>query len=76
MKEAAIAPHRDSVRALIPEFRAAQTSRDAVRWDRIATKAAAQWNAMQTVYLSSAKTTAGRARIERAIATILGQHGE
>ncbi|HWJ16798.1 MAG TPA: hypothetical protein VNS10_23840 [Gemmatimonadaceae bacterium] len=72
----AIAVHRDSVRALLPEFRAAQASRDAARWERVATKAAAQWNAMQAVYLSSAKTPAGRARIERAIATILGEHGE
>ena len=73
---AAIAVHRDSVRALLPEFRAARASQDAARWDRVATKAAAQWNAMQAVYLSSAKTPAGRARIERAIATILGEHGE
>ena len=72
----AIAPHRDSVRALISEFRAAQTSHDAELWERTAKKAAAQWDAMQAVYLSSAKTAAGRARIERAISTILGEHGE
>jgi len=72
----AIAARRDSVRVLIPEFIAAQKTHDAVRWERTATKAAAQWDGMQATYLASARTPAGRERIQKFIATILGQHGE
>ena len=72
----AIAARRDSVRALIPEFLAAQNAHDSARWDRAAKKAAAQWDAMQATYLASARTPAGRERIEKFIATILGHHGE
>jgi hypothetical protein len=61
---------------LIPEFSAAQSAHDAARWERTAKKAAAQWDAMQSTYLASAKTQAGRTRIEQAIATFLGKHGE
>ncbi|HEX3867407.1 MAG TPA: hypothetical protein VHV78_11675, partial [Gemmatimonadaceae bacterium] len=42
----AIAAHRDSVKAIVPELLAAQRAHDSARWDRAATKAAAQWDAM------------------------------
>lgn len=72
----AIAARRDSVRALIPELAAAQKAHDSARWERAAKKAAAQWDGMQATYLASARTAAGRERIQKFIATILGQHGE
>ncbi len=72
----AIAVRRDSVRALVPELLAAQRAHDAARWDRAAKRAAAYWDAMDATYLASARTTAGRARIERYVAMVLGQHHE
>lgn len=71
---AAIAAHRDSVRALIPALQRAQSAHDAAAWDRVADQLAAQWDAMNAVYIGSARTADGRARIERFIAMLLGQH--
>jgi len=71
---AVLSARRDSIRALIPEFRAAQNGRDAARWDRAADRAAGQWDAIYAAYLSSARTEAGRARMEQFIAMLLGQH--
>lgn len=72
----AIAAHRDSTRALIPELLKAQKARDTARWDAALSKAAAQWDAMQATYVNTARTKDGRARIERFISMVLGQHAE
>jgi hypothetical protein len=71
---AAVAPYRDSIRAVLPEFLAAQKVKDAARWDRAATKAAAQWDAIYSAYLASARTADGKQRIERYVAMLLGRH--
>ena len=69
-----LAARRDSIRALIPEFRAAERARDATRWDRVAGQAAAQWDAIYAAYLSSAITPAGKERMERFVDMLLGHH--
>jgi hypothetical protein len=73
---ASLVAHRDTIRSLIPELQKAQRSKDTVRWDRTLQKAAEQWDAIQTTYIGSARTTDGRERIERFITMLLGQHGE
>ena len=72
----AIAARCDSVRALIPELLAAQRARAAGRWEAAATKAATQWDRMYETYLASARTTAGKERMQRYVAMLLGQHHE
>lgn len=71
-----IAARRDSVRALIPEFLAAEKAKDRPRWDRAAAKAAAQWDAMYAIYLGAARAPAVRLRIESYVAMLMGQHHE
>jgi hypothetical protein len=71
---AMLAVHRDSIRALVPELLAAQTAKDNARWDRATDKVAAQWDAIYTGYLTSAHTTAGKARMERYVSMLLGEH--
>ena len=71
---AAIAAHRDSIRALIPALQRAQSAHDAAAWDRTADQLAGQWDAMDAIYVGSARTDDGRARIERFIAMLLGHH--
>jgi hypothetical protein len=71
-----LAARRDSIRALIPEFRAAERSRSNARWDRAAAKAAAHWDAIYASYLASARTPIGKQHMRRYIAMLLGQHGE
>ena len=73
---AVLVPRRDSVRALIPEFLAAEKAHDAARWDRAAERAAAQWDAMYAAFVGSTRTAAGRARVEQVAAMLLGKHGE
>jgi hypothetical protein len=62
------------VRALVPELLAAQKAKDRVKWDRAADRAAKQWDAMQVTYIGSARSPEGRARIERFINMLLGEH--
>ena len=71
---ASLVAHRDSIRALIPELRAAQNMKDSARWDRAADRAAKQWDAIQATYLATARTADGRRRIEQFIALLLGRH--
>ena len=73
---AAVSARRDSVRALVPEFLAAQKAHDAARWDRVAKKAAAQWDGIYAAYLSAARTPEGKQRIETYVMMLMGQHGE
>jgi hypothetical protein len=72
----ALRARRDSVRALIPQFLAAEKAKDGVRWDAVAAKAATQWDGMYDAYLSSARTTDGHDRIVRYVEMLLGRHGE
>jgi hypothetical protein len=67
---------RDSIRALIPQFQAADKARNAAQWDRAATEAAAHWDTIHAAYLASIRTPAGKERVERYVAMLLGQHGE
>lgn len=71
-----IAIRRDSVRPLIDQFRAAERSHDAARWAATARKAAAQWDGMYATYIGSARTAAGKERIERFAKLLLGEHHE
>lgn len=65
---------RDSVRALIPKLLAAQQAKDAAQWDRVADRLASQWDAMQAAYYASALTPAGKERMERFVAMLMGEH--
>jgi hypothetical protein len=71
--QAVLKPQRDSIRALIPEFKAAK---DAAQWDRTAAKAAAHWDTIYSAYLASTRTAAGKERVEQYVAMVLGQHKE
>lgn len=73
---AVLAVRRDSVRLLIPQMLAAQNAKDHARWDAVADRLATQWDAMQSAYYSSALTTDGKARMERFVAMLLGEHAE
>ena len=71
---AVLVVRRDSVRALVPELLAVQKAKDSARWDRVAERVASQWDAMQAVYIGSARTPDGKKRIERFISMLLGEH--
>jgi hypothetical protein len=71
---AVLVARRDSVRTLIPQLLAAQTAKDAAAWDRLAGRLANQWDAMQTAYYESALTAAGKERMERFVAMLMGEH--
>ena len=66
----------EALRALISELQAAERAKDARRWERGATRLAAQWDAIYAAYLASTRTADGKSRVERFVATMLGQHGE
>jgi hypothetical protein len=72
--KASLLAHRDTIRTLIPELLAAQKAKDTSRWDRVAEKAAKQWDAIQATYIASARTADGKQRIEHFIAMLLGEH--
>jgi hypothetical protein len=72
--KAVLVPRRDSIRALIPEVAAAEKAKDTARWDRATEKLAAHWDAIQSAYLSTARTKAGKARIEQFLETLFGKH--
>src|SRR5262249_29190070 len=71
---AVLVVRRDSLRELIPHLLAAQTPKHAARWDRVADRLAAQWDAMQSAYYDSALTPAGKQRMERFVAMLMGEH--
>jgi hypothetical protein len=71
-----LAAHRDSIRAIVAELRAADKSRNTAQWDRAIDRAAAQWDAIYAAYLASARTPQGKERMERFIAMLLGHHQE
>jgi hypothetical protein len=73
---AVLVPRRDSVRAIIPELRAAQRAKDAARFDAAADRAAAQWDAMLEAYLASARTAEGKRRIGAFVAMLMSEHAE
>jgi hypothetical protein len=67
---------RDSVRALVPALLAAQNAHDPARWDSVADRLAAQWDAMDSAYVAAARTADGKRRIEAFISMLMGQHME
>jgi len=67
---------RDSIRALVAEMQRAEQGRDRKGWDRGAAQLAAQWDAIYATYLGSVRTPEVKARMERFVATMLGQHHE
>jgi hypothetical protein len=69
-----LAMHRDSIRSIVTELRAAEKTQDAAGWDRALDRAAAQWDAIYAAYLASARTPQGRVRMERYIDMLLGHH--
>jgi hypothetical protein len=69
-----LAAQRDSIRALVPEFLAAQRANDAARFDRAADKAGAHWDAIYAAYVATARTPAGKQRIEEFVSMLLGHH--
>ncbi len=71
---AVLVPRRDSIRALVPELQAAQKGKDQARWDRALDKTAAQWDGIYAGYLASARTDAGKERMEHYVAMLLGKH--
>jgi len=70
----ALAVHRDSIRAIVAELRAAEKAKDTARWDRELDRAAAQWDAIYAAYLASARTSQGKERMERYVDMLLGHH--
>ena len=71
---AAVKPHRDSVRALVEQFRGSQDGKNPQVWARAAEQTAAQWDAILGIYRSAARTDDVRARIDRRVATLMGEH--
>jgi len=71
---AVVVPRRDSIRALIPEFRAAQAAKDSARWDRAMDKAASHWDAIYKAYIGTTRTKAGRERVDNVVQMLLGHH--
>lgn len=71
---AVLVPRRDSVRAIIPELRAAQRAKDTARFDAAADRAAAQWEAMLAAYLASARSAEGKRRITAFVAMLMSEH--
>ena len=56
------------------EANAAQQAKDPAAWDKIADRLASQWDAMQAAYYDSALTSAGKVRMERFVAMLMGEH--
>jgi hypothetical protein len=71
-----LSAQRDSIRTLVPELLAAQRGNNTAAWDRAAERAAKHWDAIYSAYLASARTDAGRARMEHFVEMLLGQHHE
>jgi hypothetical protein len=65
---------RDSIRALIPELRAAQGAKNTARWDKAMDRAASHWDAIYAAYIGSTRTKAGRDRVEQVVQMLLGKH--
>lgn len=71
-----LAARRDSIRAIIPLFRAADRTKNHEQWDRATARAATQWDAIYAAYLASARTPTVRQQVERYVSMLLGQHHE
>lgn len=69
-----LAVRRDSIRAIVAELREAEKAKNAPRWDRALDRAAAQWDAIYAVCLTSARSPQGRERMQRHIEMLLGHH--
>jgi hypothetical protein len=73
---ALVGPHRDSIRALVPELAAAQRAKDAARFDRAIDRAGAQWDAIYATYAGSARTAEGKRRLTEHVAMLMSDHGD
>ncbi len=71
---AVLEARRDSIRALVPQFAAAERAGDAAGWARVAKRAAVQWDAVYAAYDRTARTAQGRARIDAYVEMLLGHH--
>lgn len=60
-----VAPHRDSITALLPALRDAERHGDRDRYDALATEMIAQWEAVRAAYLELAGSDAARTLLER-----------
>ena len=71
-----LAARRDTIRALVPQLKAAQQAHDWARWDQVADRAALQWDAIYTAYLAEPKTPAVRERMKKYLdEETTGHHG-
>ena len=67
--------HRDGIRALLPQLRAAQRTRDVARYERLAVEAVGHSNAMLSAYRASAGSGWMRGALDGAIAEFFaGEH--
>jgi hypothetical protein len=57
----------DTIRKLMPELDAAARAKDWKRWDRAADQAAAQWNALEKIYLDGSLKPENKARVKQFI---------
>ncbi|HEY5219115.1 MAG TPA: hypothetical protein VIJ16_04860 [Gemmatimonadaceae bacterium] len=71
---AVLAVRRDSIRALIPQFQAAEREKNQAQWERVAERAAAQWDAIYAAYDHTARTRLGKQRVDAYVAMLLGHH--
>jgi hypothetical protein len=72
---AAIVPHREAIRALVPKLDAKDVS-DWTAWDRSADEAAKHWDAVRAAYLATVRTPAIRDRMIRLMDEMeTGHHG-
>jgi hypothetical protein len=60
-----LAAMRDSIRPLVPQLAAAQKAGDWKRWDQVADKAAAYWDAIRDGYVKNVAQPQRRAGIEK-----------
>lgn len=73
---AIIVPRRDTIRALIPELKAAQQANDVVRFERAIDRAGSQWDGIYAAYLANAPTAQGKRRITEHVAMLMSDHGD
>ena len=60
-----VAPHRERIRALLPQLRSADSSGNQTLYEQLADTAIAEWNVIRQAYLDAAGSDALRFLIER-----------
>lgn len=67
--------HGDTIRALLPELDAAAKANDVKRWNTVADKAVAQWDAMRATYIAETVRADSKARITKFLDEMtMGKH--